>query len=114
MEGLTSKLVKIFHYTFCTYKKKRVLVGEIAEDVGKIFQEICRTKGFELLSFNVLVDHVHILIRKKASDSNEYVMKMIKGISSRKCLRSTLATGMSLENYGAEVIMQWRLGTMDL
>ena len=78
---------KIFHYTFRTYKKKQVLVGEIAEDAGKIFQEICKTKGFELISFNVLVDHVHILIRKDAADSNEYVMKMIKGISSREIFK---------------------------
>jgi putative transposase len=80
-------MAKIFHYTFRTYKKKQVLVGEIAEDVGKIFQEVCKIKGFELISFNVLVDHVHILIRKDATDSNEYVMKMIKGISSREIFK---------------------------
>lgn len=78
---------KTFHYTFRTYKKKQILVGEIAEDLGKIFQEICKDKGFELISFNVLVDHVHILIRKNASDRNEYVMKMVKGISSREIFK---------------------------
>jgi putative transposase len=78
---------KIFHYTFRTYKKKQILVGKIAEGLGKIFQEICKTKGFELISFNVLVDHVHILIGKKIGDSNEYIMKMIKGISSREIFK---------------------------
>jgi putative transposase len=82
------KLMKnIFHYTFRTYKKKQILIGEIAEDLGIMFCEICKAKGFKLISFNVLVDHVHILIKKNAVDSNEYVMKMIKGISSREIFK---------------------------
>ncbi len=78
---------KIIHYTFRTYKKKQVLVGEIAEELGAMFQEICKDKGFELISFNVLIDHVHILIRGNTTDSNEYVMKMVKGISSREIFK---------------------------
>jgi REP element-mobilizing transposase RayT len=78
---------KIFHYTFRAYKKKQVLVGEIAEDLAAVFKEICKAKGFKLIAFSALVDHVHILIEKNAADSNEYIMKMIKGISSREIFK---------------------------
>ncbi|MDD5593119.1 MAG: IS200/IS605 family transposase [Candidatus Margulisbacteria bacterium] len=80
-------MAKTFHYTFRTYKKMQVLEGEIAKDLGIIFDEVCKTKGFELIAFNVLVDHVHILLRKGLADSNEYVMKMVKGISSRELFK---------------------------
>jgi REP element-mobilizing transposase RayT len=62
----------------------QLLEGEIAKDLGPMFEKICKSKGFELIVFNVLVDHVHVLIRKGIADSNEYVMKMLKGISSRE------------------------------
>jgi putative transposase len=78
---------KIFHYTFRTYKKKQILIGEIADDLGRLFNDICQEKSFELISYSVLVDHVHMLIKKDAGDSNEYVMKMIKGISSREIFK---------------------------
>jgi len=75
---------KIFHYIFRTYKKKRVLDGWIAEELESIFKNVCREKGFKLICQSILVDHVHLLIRKSATDRNEYVMKMVKGISSRQ------------------------------
>ena len=80
-------MTKIFHYTFRTYKKRRVLIGDIAADLGVLFQEICEAKGFKLISSSILADHVHLLISKGTGDSNEYVMKMIKGISSREIFK---------------------------
>jgi len=73
---------KIFHYTFSTYKRKQVLVDEIAKKLEGIFENICKEKGFEIICQNILVDHVHLLIKKNNSDQNEYVMKMIKGKSA--------------------------------
>ena len=75
---------KIVHYTFSTYKRKHVLVNWIAEELALHFKEICKEKGFELICQNILIEHVHLLIKKRATDRNEYVMKMVKGISSRK------------------------------
>ena len=56
----------------------------VGRELSRIFLEICDEKGFELMCHNILIDHVHLLIVKQAMDSNEYVMKMIKGISSRR------------------------------
>lgn len=75
---------KTFHYTFSTYNRKQILVDYIANDLPGIFKSICQEKGFVLICQNILIEHVHLLINKQNNDRNEYVMKMIKGISARK------------------------------
>ncbi|MEE8638352.1 MAG: IS200/IS605 family transposase [Candidatus Margulisiibacteriota bacterium] len=80
-------MYKIIHYVFSTYKRKKVLIDWIAEELAEILKEICKDKGFELISQNILSEHVHMLLKKKATDRNEYIMKIIKGISSRYFFR---------------------------
>lgn len=75
---------KTIHYTFSTYKRKQILDDWVAKELEAIFGDICRKKGFELICQNILIEHVHLLIKKRATDRNEYVMKMIKGVSSRE------------------------------
>ena len=74
---------KIVHYIFRTYKRKHILENWIAEELESIFNYICKEKGFGLICHNILIEHVHLLIEKRSTDNNEYVMKMVKGISSR-------------------------------
>jgi len=74
---------KIVHYVFSTYKRKQVLVGKISQELEGIIKNICEEKGFQLICQSILTEHVHLLIRKRFLDRNEYVMKVIKGISSR-------------------------------
>jgi len=78
---------KIFHYIFATYKRKQVLTDEVGGKLTAIFHEISINKGFEIINMSILIDHVHILIKKNASDDNEYIMKMVKGISSREIFK---------------------------
>ncbi|MFC1510893.1 IS200/IS605 family transposase [Candidatus Margulisiibacteriota bacterium] len=75
---------KLVHYVFGTYKRKEALQDWIAEELESLFGVICKEKGFELICSSILVEHVHLLIAKQVTDRNEYVMKMIKGISSRR------------------------------
>ena len=77
-------MAKIFHYTFSTYNRQHILIDDIAEYLGLLFEEICKNKGLKLICYNILIEHVHLLIEKNDADRNEYVMKMIKGISSRR------------------------------
>lgn len=78
---------KIFHYTFSTYNRKHILTDEVSEKLKQLFGEIATEKGFEIICFGILLDHVHILIKKKDIDRNEYIMKMIKGISSNRIFK---------------------------
>ena len=78
---------KTVHYIFNTYKRNQILVGITAEDLENIFKKICKEKGLKLICQSVLVDHVHLLIAQKKSDRNEYIMKIIKGGSSREIFK---------------------------
>ncbi|MCX5750059.1 MAG: IS200/IS605 family transposase [Candidatus Saganbacteria bacterium] len=78
---------KIVHYVFNTYKRKPILVPEIAADLEQLFTSICEERGFKLLCQNILIEHVHILIEKKETESNEYIMQMIKGVSARRIFK---------------------------
>ena len=73
---------KYIHYTFSTYKRGQILVDGIADELRTVFDEISNEKGFKIICHSILADHVHMLVEKKPFDRNEYIMKMIKGISA--------------------------------
>jgi putative transposase len=73
-----------YHYTFRTYKGKSSLLSkEFKEKLGSEFEQIAQNKGLKLLEFNIMEDHVHLLVWQDLNDSTNYVMRMFKGISSR-------------------------------
>ena len=72
------------HYVFKTYKGKSTLLDEeMIAYLGKTFEEISKEKGFPLLAYNILEDHVHLLVRQSSLDNTNYVMRVFKGASSR-------------------------------
>ena len=74
-----------YHYTFRTYKSKSCLsLKEFKVKLGEIFKDIAKNKGFEVVEHNVLEDHVHVLLKHSESDSSNYIMRMLKGISARR------------------------------
>ena len=76
---------KLQHYTFNTYKNKSVLTdSEVVAFLNNTFNEIAAAKGFDILAFKILEDHVHCLIKYDSKHRIDYVIRMLKGISSRK------------------------------
>lgn len=74
-----------YHYTFRTYKGKSCLLfNEFKDKLGSEFQQIAVNKGFELIAYCILEDHVHLLIKQGPEDTTNYVMRMFKGISARR------------------------------
>ena len=61
-----------------------MLYNEFKDKLTSEFKQIAKDKGFELLESSVLEDHVHLLIKQGVQDSTNYVMRMFKGISSRR------------------------------
>jgi putative transposase len=74
-----------FHYIFHTYKGKSCLLfQEFKDKLGSEFKQIAKDKGFNLISYSILEDHVHLLVKQHPGDSTNYVMRMFKGISARR------------------------------
>ena|GEM_PF-1309958 len=77
--------IMLYHYTFNVYKGKELLINrEVQCFLRDIFHKISVEKGFEILECEILSDHVHMLINQSYNVSTSYVMKNIKGISSRR------------------------------
>jgi len=73
-----------YHFVFRTYKGKHILTDRPSVDfLYKAFVDISKIKGFDLIACKVLGDHVHCLLGFDPKHRPDYVIRMIKGISSR-------------------------------
>jgi putative transposase len=77
----------VYHLVFCPKRRRRVLVGQLAEDCKTLISEKCRQKGWELLSLAVQPDHVHVFVRVFPTNSPAEVVKELKGSTAHE-LRS--------------------------
>ena len=53
--------------------RKKVLYGQMREDVREIIQELCKYKGVEIISGAVCVDHVHLTPKLSLSNFMGYL-----------------------------------------
>lgn len=51
-----------YHVVFIPKYRKKVLYGQMREDVREIIQELCKYKVVEIISDAVCVDHVHLSV----------------------------------------------------
>ena len=79
----------IYHYVFTTYKRKSILTDpEIVQFLYATFSNIAAQKGFSIITCKILEDHVHCLIGFDLRHRHDYVIRMIKGISSREFFKA--------------------------
>lgn len=51
-----------YHVIFCPKYRRKVLVNGIDNRLKKVFFEISKNKGFDIISMDIMPDHVHLLI----------------------------------------------------
>jgi len=74
-----------YHFVFRTYKGKPILIDPVVvEFLHKTFREISIAKEFRIIKSKILADHVHCLMEFDVNHRVDYVVRMIKGISSRR------------------------------
>jgi len=79
----------IYHYVFRTYKGRSILTDpETIEFLYKTFINISLAKGFKIIASKIMEDHVHCLISFDSKHRPDYVVRMIKGISSREFFKA--------------------------
>ena len=66
-----------YHIVFIPKYRKKVLFGQIRNDVREIIQALCKYKSIEIISGAVCVDHVHLCVsippKMKISDFMGYL-----------------------------------------
>ena len=72
----------IYHIIFIPKYRRKVMYGELRNDVREIIRQLCGYKGIEILEGNVCRDHVHLCVKIPPKMSVSYFMGYLKGKSA--------------------------------
>ena len=72
-----------YHLVWCPKYRRKVLTGEVAERLKAIITEVAAETGSEVLSMEVVPDHVHLLAEVDPSFGAMKFVRLCKGRSSR-------------------------------
>jgi putative transposase len=80
--------LRYFHIWFQTKRKAKTLLGEIDDEIHKLFFEIAKEKRHNLMAFETMIDHAHMLLELSENDDLSIAVKTFKGISARRIFQS--------------------------
>lgn len=72
-----------YHVVWCPKYRRKVLVGKIEARLKELIQEMCIELQSELIEFEIMPDHVHLLLEVDPQFGVHKVIKTIKGKTSR-------------------------------
>lgn len=72
-----------YHIVWCPKYRRKVLVEGIVERLTQIIGEVCQEYQAEVLSLEVMPDHVHLLVECDPQFGIHRLVRLIKGRSSR-------------------------------
>lgn len=73
-----------YHLVWCPKYRRKVLVEAVAERLEQIIREVCQEHQAEVLSLEIMPDHVHLLIECDPQFGIHRLVRLIKGRSSRE------------------------------
>ena len=71
-----------YHIVFAPKYRRRVIYGQLKEEIGKILRDLCQRKGIMIHEACACPDHIHMLISIPPKFSVSEVMGYLKGKSS--------------------------------
>lgn len=72
-----------YHIVFCPKYRRRVLIGNIANDLIEIFSSVAVEKNIEIKALEIMPDHVHMFISFDPRQPLHELIRYFKGTSSR-------------------------------
>lgn len=81
--GHTKHSLKV-HMIFVTKYRKKLLLGDMADDVKQFLYDAAGQHGYNILEMETDKDHVHMLIQYKPKESVASVAKHLKQYSTHK------------------------------
>ena len=79
----TSVTMINYHIVFCPKYRRKLLVGDIKKRLEEIMFDVALENGWEIISKEVMPDHVHLFVSADVRSRPEIVVKRFKGRSSR-------------------------------
>lgn len=71
-----------YHFVFIPKRRKKVLVGAIAERLQQIICELVVENRWKIIAMEIMPDHVHLFLNVKPTDDPSGIMRKIKGRAS--------------------------------
>ena len=72
-----------YHIVFCPKYRRKILVGAIKKRCGEVFSDVARDNNWEILSTEIMPDHVHLFVSADPNTRPHIVVKRFKGRTSR-------------------------------
>jgi putative transposase len=97
------------HVVWCSKYRRPVLGGRVAQRLEDLVRDKAGERGWEIISVEVMPDHVHLVVKHDPKASASYVANQFKGYTSRVLreefphLRSKLPTLWSSSYFAASV-----------
>jgi putative transposase len=72
-----------YHLVWIPKYRHPVLTGEVAAHLSDIFHTIAEKNGIDILSLEIMPDHIHLFISSPPQNSPSLLVNWFKGISAR-------------------------------
>lgn len=72
-----------YHLVWCPKYRKKVLVGQIADDLKILLAEKAQALSAEIVAVEVMPDHVHMFISTLPTEAPQHFVNQFKGYTSR-------------------------------
>jgi len=72
-----------YHVVWCPKYRRKVLGEDIAARLSTIIREVCQEHEAEVLTLEIMHDHVHLLVECDPQFGIHRLVRLIKGRSSR-------------------------------
>jgi putative transposase len=72
-----------YHVVWCTKYRRKVLVLDSVSRLKEIINIVCKERTVDLISLEVMEDHVHMLVEVDPQYGIHRLVKQVKGRSSR-------------------------------
>ncbi len=72
-----------YHVVWCSKYRRKVLVEAIAERFEQIIQEVCKEHQADVLSLEIMPDHVHLFVEVDPQFGIHRLVRLMKGRLSR-------------------------------
>ncbi len=72
----------IYHIVFIPKYRRKVMYGELRNDIRAIIRQLCEYKGVRIVQGSVSKDHIHLCVKIPPKMSVSYFMGYLKGKSA--------------------------------
>ena len=69
-----------YHLVFAPKYRRRIIYGELRQEIGQILRDLCDRKGVEIIEAEACPDHIHMLVRIPSKYSVSEIMGYLKSL----------------------------------